>query len=184
MKIDRKTILAIALGVAALGVVTYQFTGVFSSNVRSVTSAVAAPTPTPAVSSPPAAPSSAMVASASETTLDYESFITTLTESDIDYAGGGFRNPMTPLISAEDRDKNKTSGSASKVAVGPTDALSMGYTIEGIVWNEVDPLALVNEQVVTVGESLTDGALITDITRDTVRFKKNGKNYFLVFKED
>ena len=184
MKIDRKTILAIVLGVAALGVITYQFVGVFSSNAQSVTSAVAAPTPTPVVSGPEAVPASVMVASVSEPTIDYESFIRTLRENDIDYESRGFRNPMTPLISAETRDKAKTSGPASKVALGPTDALSLGYTIEGIVWNDIDPLALVNEQVVTVGERLADGSLITDITLDTVRFSKNGRNYFLVFKED
>ena len=76
---------------------------------------------------------------------------------------------MRPLVSDPKPDGAKPSGPATNVTVGPTDALSKGYTIEGIVWNEVQPLALVNEQVVSVGERLTDGALITEITPDTLR---------------
>jgi hypothetical protein len=89
---------------------------------------------------------------------------------------------MNPLVSAPTPAKRRPSGPATKVSVGPTDALKKGYTIEGIVWNEVEPLALLNGQVVSVGENLNDGSLITEITADTVRFTTNGIEYYLVFR--
>ena len=184
MKIEKKTILAIVLGVVALGVVMHQIAGVFSFYTKAITSAVAAPTPAPAVPGPEAVTESVEAASILRPTIDYEGFIATVRETDLDYGSRGFRNPMTPLISGDEREKTKTAGPAAKVAVGPTDALSLGYAIEGIVWNEVDPLALINEQVVSIGESLSDGSLITEITQDTVRFNKSGRDYFLVFKEE
>lgn len=184
MKVDKKTILAIVLGAVALGVVMYQFAGVFSSNAKALTSAVAAPTPSPVVTGPESASASFEDESISEPTIDYEGFMASVRETDLDYGSRIFRNPMTPLISGDKQNSSKASGPAAKVALGPTDALSLGYSFEGIVWNEADPLALVNDQVVGVGEQLSDGSLITEITHDTVRFTKNGKNYFMVFKEE
>ena len=60
----------------------------------------------------------------------------------------------------------------------------MGYTLEGIVWGEIDSFALVNNQVVGVGEKLDDGALVTQITRDTGRFIRDGNKYYLVLREE
>ena len=35
-----------------------------------------------------------------------------------------------------------------------------------------------------IGEKLEDGAVVTDITRDTVRFSRNGQRYYLVLREE
>ena len=69
--------------------------------------------------------------------------------------------------------------------MGWTNAVAKGYSIEGIVWDEAaPPLAIINDQVVGVGESLDDGSRITEITADTVRFTKDGSKYYLVFREE
>lgn len=184
MKVDKKTILAIVLGIAAVGVVVYQVMGSFSSTPRAGTSAVAAPTPSPVASTSQTAPASVRAASEPSLSDDYAKFIATVKEDNLPFKSRTFRNPMTPLVSEKKSDEPKASGPATKVAVGPSDALALGYTIEGVVWNEANPLAIVNDQVVGVGETLEDGSVITEITPDTVRFTKQGRNYFLVFREE
>ena len=111
----------------------------------------------------------------------YTMYIAGLSESDIDFSTRDFKNPMSALIHEND---SSPSGPATKVAVSPTDAMAAGYSLEGIVWNNNNPLALVNNQVVGSGEKLEDGAVVTEITRDTVRFNKNGNRYYLVLREE
>ena len=184
MKVDKKTILAIALGIAAVIVVLYQVMGAFPSATSAVTSAVAAPTPSPIVSTPQTSPASVQAGPATSPASEYGDLIATIKEQDLVFDSKWFRNPMTPLVSKSKSDRPKAYGPATNVALGPTNALSMGYTIEGIVWNEAEPMALINDQVVSVGERLENGAVITEITPDTVKFTRNGTNYFLVFREE
>jgi hypothetical protein len=184
MKADKKTIAAIVLGIVAVIIVLYQVMGAFPSTTNAVTSAVAAPTPSPIVSASQTAAASVQVASVSTSAVDYASFIATVKEDNLPFKSKIFRNPMTPLVSDQKPDEPKASGPAAKVALGPSDALSMGYTIEGIVWNDADPLAIIDNQVVGVGEMLDDGSIVTEISPDTVRFTKQGTNYFLVFREE
>lgn len=184
MKMDRKTVIAIVLAVAAVGLILYQFKGAFFSAKTMIASSAPVATPQSAAASQPQ-PS---MSSPEHARLDdYTALIAKLDESDIAFENKKFKNPMRPLVSAATRGTRKAakvSGPATKVSVGLTDAFSMGYTIEGIVWNVVDPLALVNNQVVGVNEKLNDGALITEITPDTVRFTKNGNKYYLVLREE
>ncbi|UCD57376.1 MAG: hypothetical protein JSV16_16480 [Candidatus Hydrogenedentota bacterium] len=182
--LEKKTIFAIVLGVVAVGVVVYQVVNISPSGPKSITSAIAAPTPSPIVSESKAPAVSVQVASETPTVDDYDSLIERLKEADLDYKSRRFRNPMTPLISEAELAKSSIWGPASRVELGPTNALSLGYSIEGIVWNEMQPMALINDQVVAVGELLDDGSLITEITRDTVRFTKDGEKYFLVLREE
>ncbi len=184
MKVDKKTILAIVLGIAAVAVVLYQVMGAFPSTTSTVSNAVAAPTPSPIVPTSQTAAASVQVASAPTSAADYANFIATVTEDNLPFKSKAFRNPMTPLVSEQKADEPKVSGPAAKVALGPSDALSMGYSIEGIVWNDVEPLAIINNQVVGVGEMLDDGSVITEISSDIVKFSNQGKNYFLVFREE
>ncbi len=183
MKMDKKTIIAIVLGIVAVGVVLYQAMGAFPSTSNIVSSAIATPTPSPIVSQTQNAAASDHPESPLQLS-EYDILIATLKEVDLPYESKQFRNPMRPLVSEGKGKKRKTSGPASKVDLKMTSALSLGYTIEGIVWNDTEPLALVNDQVVGVGDTLDDGALVASIMPDTVKFTKNGKEYFLVFKED
>ncbi|MBI5119060.1 hypothetical protein HZA56_21560 [Candidatus Poribacteria bacterium] len=182
MKTDRKTIIAIVLAVLAMGVVVYQFLP-----RTSVPKSAAAVTEPAASFSQVAANALAQkaggqVAEAAEEVSPYESFLSGIKEMDLAFVEETLRNPMTPLI-ADPKDTVVPTG-GEEVVGGEINGLSVGYTIEGIVWNSATPLALVNNQTVTVGESLDDGSLITEIAADTVRFVKDGKKYFLVFRED
>lgn len=186
MKGDFKTIVAIILVVVAVVLVGYRLVGPFMPGRKAAPSPIASSAPSPASStssSPNLASSSLTMAAAEKPKSDYEMLIAKVTERDLAYKGHGFRNPMAPLVSEPSKGTSKSS-SGMKVRLGSSNALALGYSIQGIIWNEVDPLALVNNQVVGVGERLDDGALITEITRDTVRFTKKGNKYFLVFREE
>jgi hypothetical protein len=179
MKMDKKTIIAIVLGIVAVGIVLFQFKGVFSPGVKRVASVA----PEPKAASSAMQTSSAKAGQESLSVNDYTRLVAQMTESDITFKNRGFRNPMTPLIDESQRDA-RPSGPATKVVAPKTEALAMGYTLEGIVWGEIDSFALVNNQVVGVGEKLDDGALVTQITRDTVRFIRDGNRYYLVLREE
>jgi len=181
MKIDKKAIIAVVLVAVALVVVVYQLRGVVPSPKAAITSTISSAPKAPGAASQPAVAQAGMAAASRD---EYETYMADVAESDIDYGSKDFRNPMKPLVSRPTSKKRKPSGPATKVSVGPTNAIAKGYTIEGIVWNEVEPLALVNGQVVSVGENLNDGSLINEITADTVRFTNNGIEYYLVFREE
>jgi len=189
MKIEKKTAIAIVLGLVAFGVVVYQLRGVFLPS--KTTTATASPMlKSPSVlsftSSAPQAPQPEIAAGDLEPApaQKYKLYIAELMEADIVFDNRGFRNPMTPLAREGSGNKRKVSGPATKVVSPRTEALALGYTVEGIVWNDLGPLALVNSQVVGIGEALEDGAVITEITRDTVRFSKDGNRYYLVLREE
>jgi hypothetical protein len=176
MKVDKKTIIAIVLVVVAVIVVIYQFGGIKSKAPRTTAKTTAGQT---AVASKAGAAGSQEQA-ASAAAKDYIELIAGVKESDLDYSGPGFVDPMTPLIGMKGTEKKGPSGPATNVPL----AAGMGYKIEGIVWDELSPLALINGQVVGVGEQLEDGTLITEITPNTVRFTIGGRQYFLVFREE
>ncbi len=184
MKVDKKTIFAIVLGIAAVAVIIYQLRGVVSRGSSSISAAVAAPTPSQTVSSPRGATSSMAKAAKEQSFNDYAEFIERIDEDSLAYKSERFRNPMAALVAESDSDKPKISGPAAKVALGPSNGLALGYSIEGIVWNEAGPLAIVNNQVVGIGEQLDDGSRIVEIKKDTVRFTKQGREYYLIFREE
>ncbi len=184
MKMDKKTIMLIILGVVAVVVV-----------VRAILpSGKSAPAPVAAKS---ASAQNAPVASGrgsgaamlaekirSLPANGYEAHIATLKVADVAFHESGFKNPMTPAKSESLRPQSWTPPVVVKPVVVPdVEILAKDDSIEGIVWNDKDPLALVNNQVVGIGEELEDGAVVTEITRDTVRFKRNGKRYYLVLRE-
>jgi len=187
MKIDKKTIVAIVLCIAAVVVVATQLKSGFAPGKPAVTnlaanSAAAAPLSTAKASTAPTVDEGALKAAT------YSNFIETVRESDLDFEAKSFRNPMTPLVS---ESSGKGSGNkAGKVmslkapVVGLTDALALGYTIEGIVWDEASPLAIVNDQVVGVGDRIDDLALVKEITPRRVTFTRKGREYFLEFREE
>jgi type II secretory pathway component PulC len=183
---DKKTIILIVLGVVALFVVVYQFRGMFSSGK---------PTPSPiatkrATSSAPKLGLGAAVLAKKINSLPagaYEAHIATVKESDIAFQKSGFKNPMTPAEGESEKPQSwvPTPVGRTPVVVDPeVEILAKDDSIEGIVWNEKDPLALINNQVVGIGEELEDGAVVTEITRDMVRFSRNGKRYYLVLREE
>jgi hypothetical protein len=182
MKTNRKTIIAIVFAVLAMGVVVFQFLP--RASIPKSTQAMAEPVAsvTLAASVAPTQRAGARVAKAAEKVSPYESFLSGIKEMDLVFVEATLRNPMTSLV-ADPKDV-VVRARGEEIIGGEINAISVGYTIEGIVWNPGTPLALVNNQTVTVGESLDDGSLIMEIAADTVRFTKDGKKYFLVFRED
>ena len=184
MKADRKTIIAVVLVLLAVGVVVYQLTGGMASG-KSTANAAAVPAPSVAKKTPQPAVSAPQVPKSSLTQDDYDNLIAAVSEKDLAYRSPSFRNPMSPLIP----DPKTAQVMADlhfddKGGTAPIDAVAMGYSIQGIIWNKAAPLALINNQVVGVGEALEDGSLVTEIKPDMAKFTKKGKNYFLVFREE
>jgi hypothetical protein len=177
MKGDKKTIIAVILAVVAVSVIAYQFLGTGSANVRAASSAIAAPTPAPVQTAV-----SQTVASrpkdVRQAQTDYDRLIASVSELDLAYRSETFRNPMAPLV-----PDPATQAMAEAETVSP-DAISRGYSIKGIIWNDAQPLALINDQVVGIGERLDDGALITEINPSSVKFTKRGNRYVLVLREE
>ena len=187
MKMDKKTTILIALCVLAVVVVAYQFRGMFSSGKPAPVAAKPAPAQKAPVASSKASGSALLAEKIrSLPANDYEAHIAKLKMADVAFHESGFKNPMSP---AEGESLGTQSWIPVPVVVAPVvlpdvETLALNDSIEGIVWNDKDPLALVNNQVVGIGEELEDGAVVTEITRDTVRFKRNGKRYYLVLREE
>lgn len=184
MNIDKKTVVAVALVLVAVIVVILQLRSGPAQKkaaARPATGAAAAAATSQAAKA--ADSGDELSASAKE----YQEFASTLEETDIDFDRKKLRNPMTPLI----RKAGRGAASSNKGIKQPgppietlTNAQSLGYSIQGIVWDEVEPLALINNQVVGVGDRLEDDSLIVQITRTKVRFTRKGREYFLEFREE
>jgi hypothetical protein len=177
MKGDKKTILAIVLFIVAIGVVAYQLLGTGSSATRTATNALAAPTPSPVTN----ADQNQAVQQKEKTSAKqgtYEKLLASVSEHDLAFRAASFRNPMSPLVSVA------MTGPAIKAVDGSKETLPSGYSIKGIIWNDTAPLALINDQVVGVGERLDDGALITEINPGSVKFTKRGNRFVLVLREE
>ena len=187
MNIDKKTIVAIVLVVLAVVVVVTRLKSGFAPSKPKAKNRVSKAAPKADLSTAKASRAAAMAEEASQRAKGYSSYIETLQESDLDFEAKRFRNPMTPLVSESDGKKSGRTGGALSLktpVVGVTDALALGYTIEGIVWDEADPLALINNQVVGVGDRIDDETLIVEITPQKVRFTRKGREYFLEFREE
>ncbi len=185
MKMDKKTIILIVLMVVALVVVVKAILPSGKPTPAPVAANAASAQKTSAA--PTQGFGAAMLAKRIKSlpASGYEAHIATVKESDIAFHESGFKNPMTPA-EAESREPQNWAPTpvveTPVVAEPGVEILATDDSIEGIVWNEKDPLALVNNQVVSVGEELEDGAVVTEITRDTVRFSRNGKRYYLVLR--
>ncbi len=55
-------------------------------------------------------------------------------------------------------------------------------SLKGILWSEKNPIALINMQSVTIGESVS-GYVVVDIQRDKVVLRKDGKDYEFKLKK-
>ncbi|RJP17967.1 MAG: hypothetical protein C4520_15280 [Candidatus Abyssobacteria bacterium SURF_5] len=172
----KKTILAVVLVAAAVGVVAYQILGTASPVKHATKTAIAAPTPAPLQPAAAAQMRGPQGQPAEPQLSPYESLLEKVAERDLAYRKPGFRNPMSPLV-AETCATNKAAEEAAKLS-------SAGYHVKGIIWNEDAPLALINDQVVGIGERLDDGALITEIHSNSVKFTKRGNKYVLVLREE
>lgn len=186
MKADRKAIIAVVLVLAAIGLVVYQLTGGMSAGKSNANAAAVPATTTVAKKTPQPIAPTAEVAKSSTIQDEYDNLIAAVSEKDLAYRSPSFRNPMLPLIpdSKSEQVKADLHFEDNKGGTAPIDAVAMGYSIQGIIWTKAAPLALINNQVVGIGETLEDGAVVTEITKNMAKFTKRGKSYFLVFREE
>jgi hypothetical protein len=179
MKASTKAVLAIILMAAAIGLIARQFLGNASSSARPASTAIAAPTPAPALPAPAVVrPAAQQEQKPAPLQTVYEELLAKVSEKDLAYRNPSFKNPMAPLVSGAKKE------SAAQAEDGSNESVSKGYSIKGIIWNDKQPLALINDQVVGVGERLDDGALITDITSNSVKFTKRGNRFVLDIREE
>ena len=174
---NRQAIVAIALGVVALLVVGKQLAPMLFGGGG-------APPPPPAPSRP--MPTLPMLSDETEEELGtpYTRLIAIVSETGLDFQQPGLRNPFRPLagpgsLVAEQELLDTVREMAGGLVENPTalsaDELNLGYRIQGIVWNEGEPMALVNGQVLAVGEEIEEGGIITAITDDSVVFLYEGQ---------
>jgi hypothetical protein len=97
-------------------------------------------------------------------------------EKPFKYSSKNIRNPMAPLLAKPE-----------KVAVMPQatrrdSSSTIAHRLMGIMWSPAKPLAIIDGNVMAVGEKLRDGSVVAEIGRDSVALKRDGKMFRLVLK--
>ena len=86
------------------------------------------------------------------------------------YTATGERDPFESLIT---RDEKKGTVKVSREVEVPPPQL----TVQGVIWGGKFPQAIVNDQLVKVGDELTEEVVITRIDAAGVSFEFNEKEY-------
>jgi len=94
------------------------------------------------------------------------------------YKSAGLRNPMAPLL----RKPGAGTGAATQGTRRPTVAVRRTHKIEGIMWSPTKPLAIIDGNVMGVGESLKDGSKVTEIGKRHVVLKRGTSTVRLVLE--
>lgn len=86
--------------------------------------------------------------------------------------GAGFRavnikDPFFPLYPKKEREKT-TMGSTKSVKREEGELKPPELTIQGLVWGKINPQAIVNDTVVSIGDTLQD-AKILDISKEGIK---------------
>jgi hypothetical protein len=92
------------------------------------------------------------------------------------YSSKDVRNPMTPLLAKLDKSATGTGDTRRPARVAVT------HRLEGIMWSVSKPLAIIDGNVMGVGEKLRDGSIVTEIGRNFVALKRGGKTFRLVLE--
>lgn len=188
---NRQTIIAIVLGVVAVIVVVSRVVPLFTGGS---TAAPTAPAPQATATAPPASPSRAARA-AQEDELPgntYARLIARVDVRNLGFEAQAVRDPFRPLVGPGsvvreqeilDRAREQAGGLTGVQDVRIRE-LALGYKVHGILWSDTTPLALVNDQVLGVGEEIEEGGVITTITPDTVVFTYEGQTLTLHLNEE
>lgn len=99
-----------------------------------------------------------------------------LTKDPFIYDFTNLRDPMIPVIYADDSDETKTGDEAI--------AVSHAHNLDGIVWDPYKPLASIDNTVVGIGETLEDGSVITNIFPNKVILKSDSGTFSVGFYEE
>ena len=93
------------------------------------------------------------------------------------YSSKKVRNPMAPLLAKQEKTVTQR-GTGQPTKAAPT----VRHRLEGIIWSDVRPYAIIDGNTVGVGEKLQDGSSVAEIGRDFVALKRGGKTSRLVLK--
>jgi hypothetical protein len=176
----KQVILAAILGVVLVGVLIYQFL-IAGGPTTPTTTASASGGTTPAKTAPAGkAPEAAPAARLKKVDVDLDKLLNSIKVVTFRYDMERIsRNPMTPLVgrvfTAEGR------GPAPTSAV--TDLNIRQKSVTGIIYSEFNPVAIVDDEVVTEGHQYADGVAIIRIEPKRVWFEWNGTQIPVDLKE-
>jgi len=86
------------------------------------------------------------------------------------YNSKGRKNPFAPPV-------------AKKTELSVEDFSNMNLSIEGIIWDEKKPLAIVNGKIVKEGD-IIEGIVVSEILKDSVVFIIDYKKYEIKIKKE
>lgn len=189
---NRQTIIAIVLGIVAVIVVVSRVVPLFTGG-----STAAPATPAPQATPAPTPPTPGQAAGAAEAEDElpgsgYARLIARVDVRNLGFEAQAVRDPFRPLVGPgsvvreeEILDRARAqAGGAGDAHAAQIRQLAMGYKVHGILWSDGAPLALVNDQVLGVGEEIEEGGVITTITPDTVVFTYEGQTLTLHLNEE
>lgn len=164
----KQIIVAAVLGVVLIGVLIYQFVlreppGVATNNTgQSATKTQTTPRP-------------AVKPAQEEATLpqevDVNALIASVEVKPFDYGEVRIgRNPMAPLIGAL-RTKMPPEGAPTEVITKVAISTTAARKITGIIWDKINPVAIVDDVVVHIGYTFPDGVQVYQIEPSRVLFK-------------
>jgi hypothetical protein len=94
------------------------------------------------------------------------------------YSRAGLRNPMAPYV----RKPEPGTGAATQGTGRPGVRVQRTPKLEGIMWSSTRPLAIIDGNVMGVGESLKDGSKVTEIGKRHVVLKRGTSTVKLVLE--
>ena len=183
---NRQTIVAIVLGIAAVILVGWQLVPALFPQGRPA--APAAPTAAVAPTTSMALLNDDTDEEAEEYRDAYAQLVAQVDTEAMDFSLPSMRNPFRPLVGPGSLvEEQAIIDDARQLAAGIIDdpslagrqELNLGYSVQGIIWSDGEPYALVNDQVLGVGEEIELGGIVTAITADTVVFTYEGQSVIL-----
>lgn len=175
----KQIIIAGALAAVLVAVLAYQF--LFAGGVTPVVPKNTAPAGGTAVAGAPVAvkPEGTQVAQAApkgaasgqplelmQVDIDPDALLKDISVVPFDYQANKIdRNPMTPLIGVI------RAGEAKAVATPGTAQDVMQKKVTGIIWDDHNPVAVVDDEVIGVGHAYANGVQVQAIEKDRVIFK-------------
>lgn len=88
----------------------------------------------------------------------------------LQYTSGDQRDPFKTLIIKDEK--------AGTVQVAPgVEEKAPPMTVQGIIWGGALPVAIINDEMVKVGDTTKEGAKITSIVKEGIGFLYKDKNF-------
>ena len=171
----KQVIIASALGVVLVGVFAYQFYSFFlaaepEGGPAASKKIAARDTGTPGARVTPNSPVQPMTLKKDEVNLDI--LLGDVEVVNFDYALSRIeRNPMTPLIAQIYPQRDGQGRDLGGTIEEPGIPFVLRKKVTGIIYDEYNPMAVVDDEVVSLGKTYPSGIQVYSIERDRVVFK-------------